>query len=299
VILIKPYYKILALSTIINPFPLPYNYNKQQLDLIEYAGKICYKSENNITKDSSNKFINKLINNKHFSVLEHSWELRIYPYLTIPTDSKFLNYLKMPHGLGYIVAGNIRAFNEWDFLGKHDFNYPTEEIIEYIIHKCRWDMLSATVIFITNRGISHELVRHRTASFSQESTRWCNYSKDKFENNLTFIIPLWAYNEIKEDTYKGNEEFVSNEIQIWFDAMSNAEISYLNLINAYNFKPDRARAVLPNDLKTEIVITANLAEWKHIFELRGTQECHSHEQMKELMIPLHENFKNIYPKVFK
>ncbi|MDD4081780.1 MAG: FAD-dependent thymidylate synthase [Sphaerochaetaceae bacterium] len=295
-LLIKPYYKFLAASNL--TLSLPYDYTKNQLDLIEYAGKICYKSENNITNNSTNNFVNKLINNKHFSVLEHSWELRVYPHLIIPTNSKFLNYLKLPHGIGYVVAGNMRAFNEWEFSEKDNFIYPDEETIQYLNHRRRLDMFSVTVLFITNRGISHELVRHRVASFSQESTRWCNYSKDKFDNNLTFIIPLWAYDEVKEGIYKGNEEFVSDEIQLWFGAMSNVEINYLNLINRYNFKPDRARAVLPNDLKTEIIITANLAEWKHIFELRGTPECHSHEQMKELMIPLHEDFKKIYPGIF-
>ena len=152
-----------------------------------------------------------------------------------------------------------------------------------------------TVKFVCDRGVSHELVRHRIASFSQESTRYCNYSKDKFENQLTFIIPLWL--DIKPGKYGFPFliESVDKKALLWIAVMLSIEKSYLQLIEK-NWTPQQARSVLPNSLKTEIVITANLREWQHIFELRCSEETHS--QMRELMIPLQKELHEKLPEIF-
>jgi len=127
-----------------------------------------------------------------------------------------------------------------------------------------------TIRVICDRGVSHELVRHRIASFTQESTRFCNYSKGRFGNEITVIKPCFWNDDSKE--YK-----------IWKNAMENAEKTYMELIKL-GAKPEEARSVLPNSLKTEIVITMNLREIRWMLNLRCSPRAHP--QMREIMIPL-------------
>lgn len=148
-----------------------------------------------------------------------------------------------------------------------------------------------TVKFTTDRGVSHELVRHRIASFAQESTRFCNYSKG---DHITFIIPNWM--DIKEDTY---EHLTMIDIQdswgIWFMAMQYAQEEYNELISK-GWSPQQARSILPNSLKTEINVSANLREWRHIFKLRCS--AGAHPQMIDLMNPLKKRFQSLIPILF-
>jgi len=156
-----------------------------------------------------------------------------------------------------------------------------------------------SVKFITDRGVSHELVRHRLASFCQESTRYCNYSKDKFDGELTFIRPVWItdmgilgvwHNDIPYPIYlKTNDE-------LWMKEMKTCENMYLDMLKN-EWTPQQARAVLPNSLKTEIVVTANYREWQHIFNLRAISKA-AHPQMRGLMIPLYEEMRTKLPHVF-
>lgn len=139
-----------------------------------------------------------------------------------------------------------------------------------------------TVRIICDRGITHEIVRHRLASYSQESTRYCNYSKDKFGNELTFIRPPFFE--------KGSEIY-----QIWLSAMQESELNYLDMLEA-GVKPEEARTVLPNSLKTEIIVTMNLREWRHFFKVRTADTAHP--QMHEIARPMLESFKNLIPVVF-
>lgn len=129
-----------------------------------------------------------------------------------------------------------------------------------------------TVRFVCDRGVSHELVRHRLAAYSQESTRYCNYSKNKFGSYITVIHPM----TILPDT---------DEWWLWQTAMENAEDSYFKMIRA-GVRPEIARGVLPNDLKTEVVMTANFREWRHVFKLRCSSAAHPHIRalMKGLLI---------------
>ena len=149
-------------------------------------------------------------------------------------------------------------------------------------HESVIEHYNITVRFICNRGFTHELVRHRLAAYSQESTRYCNYNKDKFGSEITVIKPF----EINEDT---------KEYDLWKEAMQNAEKSYMAMIENGS-KPENARGVLPIDIKTEIVITTNLREWKHIFKLRTSKAAHP--SMRELMIPLLKEFKEKIPVIF-
>ena len=139
-----------------------------------------------------------------------------------------------------------------------------------------------TVKFICDRGVTHEIVRHRISSYSQESTRYCNYSKDKFGNELTFIRPcFWA-----DD---------SEEYAVWKQAMEEIEKTYVKLISL-GAKPEEARSILPNSLKTEIVCTMNLREWRHFFRLRTAERAHP--QIREISVALLDELKKRIPVIF-
>lgn len=139
-----------------------------------------------------------------------------------------------------------------------------------------------TVKFICDRGVTHEIVRHRIASYSQESTRYCNYSKDKFGNELTFIRPcFWA---------DDREEYA-----VWKRAMEEIEKTYVKLISL-GAKPEEARSILPNSLKTEIVCTMNLREWRHFFRLRTAERAHP--QIREISVALLDELKKRIPVIF-
>jgi thymidylate synthase (FAD) len=162
-----------------------------------------------------------------------------------------------------------------------------EQFIKLLISKGHESVLEhekISVLFVCDRGVSHEIVRHRLASFSQESTRYCNYSKEKFGNELTFIIPCWF------------EESLKRPKEIWFKSMEYAESMYLMLI-AEGWQPQQARTVLPNSLKTEIVVTANIREWRLIMKQRTSAAAHP--QMRELMRPLLDKFKEQLLVVFE
>ena len=180
---------------------------------IERMGRICYKSEGNITGDSYRKFLQNLIARGHESVIEHA---------------------------------------------------------------------KISVLVVCDRGVSHEIVRHRIASYSQESTRYCNYSQDKFGNELTFIRPcFWT-----ED---------SPAFAVWKSSMEAAERGYFRLLEL-GATPQEARSVLPNSLKTEIVVTMNLREWRHFFKLRVSAAAHP--QMRQTAAALLRDFKARVPVVF-
>ena len=149
-------------------------------------------------------------------------------------------------------------------------------------HEAMLEHSSLAVKFIVDRGVSHELVRHRIASFAQESTRYCNYSNGKFGNELTFIKPLF---------WDEDDEFYP----AWLDSMNVAERNYKYLISI-GAKPQEARSILPNSLKTEIVITANYREWRAFFKLRTAPAAHP--SMREVTIPLLKDLKNKIPIIF-
>ena len=181
---------------------------------IEKAGRVCYKSESQISDESSQVFIRNIIKRKHESVIEH---------------------------------------------------------------------YSVTFRIICDRGVSHEIVRHRIASYSQESTRYCNYSQDKFGKEITYIKPCyWQEN--------------CEEYSIWKSAMEQIEKQYFALIEM-GAKPQEARAVLPNSLKTEIYVTMNLREWRHFLKLRTSEAAHP--QMRQIARKIGIILKEKLPVIFE
>lgn len=152
-------------------------------------------------------------------------------------------------------------------------------------HEAMLEHCSFTVKFIVDRGISHEIVRHRVASYAQESTRYCNYAKDDFNSEITVIEPL--YLERGTTAYKA-----------WEKACKTAEKAYFDMLD-FGCTPQEARAVLPHSLKTEICVTMNLREWRHFFKLRAANETgKAHPQMLEVAVPLLEELKKKIPVVF-
>ena len=164
----------------------------------------------------------------------------------------------------------------------------TEKFVRGILksgHESVIEHVSVTGRFICDRGVSHEIVRHRIASYSQESTRYCNYSAEKFGGELTFIDPCGAF---------GWEDGAEDQSR-WMGAMADAENAYFDMIEC-GANPEEARSVLPNSLKTELVCTMNLREWRHFFRLRCSERAHP--QMREVALIALDVMREAIPVVF-
>ena len=158
---------------------------------------------------------------------------------------------------------------------------------------------NVTVKIITDRGVTHEIVRHRIASYSQESTRYCNYSHDKFGNEITVILPVWftgftegslTRTDVDQDGLKRHAQYA-----LWKSTCEQIEKAYFELLKAGQ-SPQEARAVLPNSLKTELVMTANLREWRHFFKLRAS--LRAHPQIRFLAMDMLKGFQEKIPVIF-
>lgn len=299
--LIKPSFEILPQSEGLNGI------YKQ----IEYAGRTCYKSHDKITEDSAKGFVDRMIKSGHGAMLEHGTVYLKVPNGKMYRDGAFGNFNEVfTDNLYYRTRSNketIYITTNYRYIIENHL----EHWLEYLCEPTEYHEKRHTVKFTCDRGVSHEYVRHRVFSFAQESTRYCNYSKDKFGNEITFIIPCWI--DAEEGSYsnysilegpekwnlveEGEEyyEWIVNEVVFypdkvdhnWLKGMFESEQTYLNLINN-GWKAQEARSVLPNALKTELVMTGFESDWKHFFELRCPGSAHP--QARELAIPLKEEF---------
>lgn len=260
---------------------------------IELAGRTCYKSEDKITPDSAKAFVERMINSGHGAMLEHGTVYLGMPIETIiPIEANgWGKYESNKYSKGGVVCSingekrvaiitNLRVLVENGWL----------DDLQYICEPTKYHEKRVCVKFICDRGVSHEFVRHRVFSFAQESTRYCNYSKDKFGNELTFIQPCYLNEEelVKYGPYHLVSRNKSPE-SIFICSLNNAEKDYLTLIES-GWKAQEARAVLPNALKTELVMTGFVTDWQHFFDLRCASNAHP--QARELAIPLYEEFLN-------
>lgn len=256
---------------------------------IELAGRTCYKSEDKITEDSAKGFVDRMIKSKHYAMLEHG---TIYlKFKTVkpainPLDKYYHNkYSKIrtesEHGINLIkevfVTTNLRVLVENNWLD--DLQYLCEPT-EY--HEKRY-----TFKFTTDQGVLREITRHRVFSFAVESTRYCNYSKNKFNNEVTYIIPSWVNtdlpvcNTLKDDwgelfpeyyyklTDLGEQEkkYGNKDLRDFIYALSVCEKIYFSLLDA-GWKPQQARNVLPLATKCDMFMTGFISDWKHFFDLR-------------------------------
>lgn len=258
---------------------------------IELAGRTCYKSEDKITEDSAKGFVDRMIKSGHGAMLEHGTVYMFIPFSPLNenyttchkySDNKYsVVKIRNEHFLleknGCYITTNYRVLVENNWL----------DDLKFACNLTEWHERRVTVKFTCDRGVSHEFVRHRVFSFAQESTRYCNYSKNKFNNELTFIQPCW-YSPIQFDNVRPVEEDDYNMAIYYFQrGLAEAEEHYLELIKR-GWKPQQARAVLPNSLKTELVMTGFVSDWKHFFFLRDAVSAHP--QARELAEPLHSTF---------
>ena len=213
----------------------------------------------------------------------------IYPKCIIMTTLNEQKLLKISEKAGRV------CYKSEDKITNRSYKKFITQAIE-LEHHSIIEHSYISVKFVMDRGISHELVRHRLCNFSQESTRYCRYN-----NELTFIIPEWTQN-IKEGSYINSTD-VYNKLSLnccekeFVSLLEDIEDMYKILLDEYEWSAQKARAILPNCLKTEIVSTANLREWRHILSLRTSPG--SHPQIKEVMYPLLEEFNKHIPTIFE
>lgn len=253
---------------------------------IELAGRVSYKSENKIIENSAEKFVNMLIKNGHTSVLEHGTV-----YLYVPNNESFIDvlspfiqkYINNPYSIlhsdkaGFYITTNLRVIidNHW------------ETDLKYIVSPQDKHERRYTVKFICSRGIANEFIRHRKFSVTQESTRYCNYSKDKFNKEVSFInsvmcpidIGIYKFTEsgniILDETIPSDEKTATSLGII--NSYYCAEQYYMSLLNK-GVKPQIARDVLPLGLKTELIMTGLESQWKEFFKLRCSSTAHPDAQ---------------------
>lgn len=268
------------------------------LQHIERCGRTCYKSEDKITEDSAEKFVNMLVNRGHTAMVEHG---TVYLTLGMPDRWAYFKYCTNKYSeaisegeaekgtwVGYVTT-NYRVLLQNDWLD--DLQYLTEPTKH---------IRRVTVKFVCDRGVSHEFVRHRVFSFAQESTRYCNYSKDKFGGDCTFIIPSWIDSgdfEIPRTLRWGENltyeveritgDYNNAPLSVYLQSLLQAEEAYMELLKE-GWIAQQARAVLPNSLKTELIMTGTIEQWEGFFKLRDAKDAHP--QARELAQPLHEEF---------
>lgn len=290
---------------------------------IELCGRICYKSEDRIDQDSAIPFVAKMAEHGHNSVLE----MGVVTLEMTCTDEEQVTefFLLRPRYLHIdreanrlLITGSIRSFRELllfhpenavvlsacAFLNeRHSYFFkgvlpegglqPAASDSFIKVRKVELDEVDQlppdslashryiAVKFIVNRAVTHEIVRHRPCSFLQESQRYCRYSEDKFGSEVSFIKPMFFL--------EGSPEYA-----LWEKAVHETEQLYLKLLETST--PQAARTVLPNSCKTELIVYANLKEWRHIFSMRTTKAAEP--SMREVMIPLQEDFQQRFPSIF-
>lgn len=280
---------------------------------IERVGRVCYKSEDHQTADSARPFVERMIKNEHYAMLEHG---SVFLTISLEGDDKLSaeereqkanNYISNRFSRVVIAGGkafvstNLRVLAENGWLDDLAFlTEPTDH------HERR-----VTVHFTTQIAITREFNRHRADSMAEQSTRYCNYSKAKFGNEITVNLPTWVKQLMMDSnwvrqisggtlTISGHDflelgrkvvEGSATDLDNWVFANLATEKSYMNLIAAGR-KPQEARVVLPLDTNTELLHTAFISDWKHFFDLRalGTTGA-PHPDAKALAMPLYEEFQ--------
>ena len=264
---------------------------------IERAGRTCYKSENKITDYSAMEFVGRMQESKHLSMLEHG---TVYLTVKIPKnkDGEFdwttkeysfvMDLLHNPYTETNIdkKTGTVYITTNYRVIVDHSMLH---EYMKYKSERTTSHPRRVSFRITTNRQISHELVRHRKFSFAQESTRYCDYTKDKF-GGLTFIIPAFLKDKIKENKENGfkivdKEDTVTND---FIDCLWKIENTYYNM-KKMDAKPQNRALLLPNDIKTEIIMTGFLDDWKYFLDLRYFEKTGKvHPDMKVISTMIYD-----------
>lgn len=259
---------------------------------MELCARTCYKSEDKITEDSARKFIdNVIVARGHTAMLEHGTVYliidcsgRLLDVANKYVNNKYSEWTLHPDGVHYCITTNYRVLLQNGWL----------DDLQYLCEPTEYHVRRITVRFICDMGVAREFCRHRVFSFAQESTRYCNYAKDKFGNELTFIQPCWITDESlshwrtvmnsETEWFRPNNAFPG--INMFLHSLEEAEDIYLALINEEGWKPQQARNVLPLALKTELIMTGTDEQWAGFFNLRCARDAHP--QARELAIELRD-----------
>ena len=259
---------------------------------IERAGRVCYKSDDHIPAASAKPFVERMIASKHYAMLEHGTV-----YLSVPDTQanedliQELLYNKFTH---LLVLKDVRRIN-----------FSTS--LRVLVEKDMWDICKpyvcdfrkgffsgdrrVTVHFTTQIAVSREANRHRVNSMAEQSTRYCNYSKDKFGGEIAINKPSW----IEKDNFVHSLSYdpmnMLDPVEVWWSANAYAEACYMRLLQL-GWKPEQARVILPLDTNTELVHTAFVSDWLHFFDLRALNKTgKAHPDMIKVAKPLYEEFK--------
>lgn len=240
---------------------------------IERAGRTCYKSEDKMTEDSAKGFVDRMIASKHTAMLEHGTV-----YLFFPQDVEyevFEKYVKNKFSFtfavlvlkprGFYVTTNLRVLQENNWL----------DDLKYLCNSTKFHEKRYSFKFTCSRAIANELIRHRVFSFAQESQRYCNYSKDKFDNEITCIKPSWMNISTGKIRLSAREEWKVEDVIVpdkpgyidFIESCTHSEYCYFHILKE-GCTPQQARDVLPNATKTEIVMTGYESDWRYLFDLR-------------------------------
>lgn len=265
---------------------------EQALSLIERIGRVCYKSEDKIDDGYEEC---DLCKDTNFETLCPKCRGQGVVLVREPSSHRFVRSILKTNRREKLIEKGIALLDKqayWTMDDPDNRAGVVQDIVDMVLREMRDDPshesviehVSFTVLFTVDRGVSHELVRHRLAAFTQESTRYCCYSEDRFGNEIVVVQPMfWTDGD------------AASEFEAWCKAMLNSETQYM-VLSGLGAKPQEARSVLPNSLKTEIVCTANLREWRHIFRLRTSPKAHP--QMREVMEPLLAEARSRMPVVF-
>lgn len=275
---------------------------------IERAGRTCYKSEDKITENSAKEFVDRMIKSGHGAMLEHGTvylEFNVKD-LYIVGEDEYLNQQKKLNNLinkystnkysivkvnqyynTVFITTNYRVLVENDWL----------DDLQYICEPTEYHEKRITVKFITDQGILREFTRHRVFSFAVESTRYCNYSRSKFSNEVTFIQPNWISDEDVKNYHMDYDYFTDQDnnhiiaVNRFMSVLKNAEYFYIELIKL-GWKPQQARNILPLATKCDMVMTGFVSDWKHFFRVRSriAETGKPHPQAQELADPLMDEF---------
>lgn len=279
--------------------------------MCEIAGRTAYKSEDRITEGSAKKFVEALMKLKHGAVLEHGTV-----YLTIP-DHEPDEFGRMD--CGHIGVGNYGTNKYSRVTYKSYYQEPNEiqkdycskiprtttyvttnlrvlmengwmDDLQYLCEPTKYHERRVTVKFICSRSIAQEITRHRVFSFLMESQRYVSYNKDKFGREITYIIPDWVKLRTNDLSQSDFDQCADDCVLTWLESLRNSESDYMYLIEE-GLKAEEARSVLPNDCKTELVMTGFISDWKHFFDLRADGITGApHPDIKKLAEPLKQKF---------
>lgn len=269
---------------------------------IERAGRVCYKSEDRLTEDSYVRFVEMLKSHAHGAMLEHS-----ATYLKVPIKEIEISHVIFDNKYSKITNDDDYLYISTNYRVLAENN--CEDLLKYLSEPTEFHEKRITVHFTTDIGVSREANRHRVDSIAEQSTRYCNYSKDKFGSQIAVAVNediapeevygsmnKWSRGDVKSaksafrtmcgEIYNFREDQFSI-IDLWLFGNAACEFTYMELIKR-GWTPQQARRVLPLDLNTELVHTAFVSDWKHFFELRCAKDAHP--DIRALAIPLRDEF---------